>query len=81
MDGEGQVSPNEAPGTQDGPQPDVIEVARGKTVDVITCMINGDTLDVRKMSVETTKVVDGYIVPKHYRREGTREASLLYSGD
>ena len=86
-DHEGQASPSEGASTQDGPEPvsepEVIEVAPGKTVAVITpklvYQINGETKHVYDVPAETTKAIDDFVVPEHYRREGAREASFMHS--
>ena len=86
-DHEGQASPSEEGSTQNNPEPasepEVIEVAPGKTVAVITLKlvykINWKTQHVYNVPAETTKAVDDFFVPKHYRREEAREASLMYS--
>ena len=86
-DDEGQASPSEGASTQDtpepAPEPEVIEVAPGKTVAVITpklvYKILGDTQQVYDVPAETAKAVDDFVVPRGYRREGAREASFMYS--
>ena len=40
---------------------------------------NSLTRDVYELPVETIKAVDGFPVPAGFRREGTREASYMYS--
>ena len=58
-DHEGQAPPSEGVSTRDGPESEVIEVAPGKTMAVITpklvYKINGDTQDVYDVLAETTK--------------------------
>ena len=71
-DHEGQASRSEGASTQDDPEPalepEVIEVAPGKALAVITpklvYKINGDTQDVYDVPAETLRC----------RREGAREA-------
>ena len=57
-DHEGQASPSVGARTHDDPEPEVIEVASGKTVAMITpkivYKINGDTQDVYDVPVEAT---------------------------
>ena len=82
-DHESQASPSEGASTHDGPKPELIEVASGKTVAVITpkivFKINGNTQDMYDVLTEATQAVDDFVVLKRYRREGAREASFMYS--
>ena len=65
--------------THDDLEPEVIEVASGKTVAMITPKLinktNGDTQDVYYVPVETTKTV----LLTCYRRNGAPEASFMHS--
>ena len=55
--------------------------AEKKAVPVIlpAPVYNSLTGDVSELPAETTKAVDGFPVPVGFLREGTREASFMYS--
>ena len=64
------------------PAAEVIDVdAHKKAVPVIlpAPVYNSLTEDVNGLPAETVKAVDGFRVPAGFRREGTREASFMYS--
>ena len=55
---------------------------RGKNAVPVTLpapVYNSLTGDVYVLPAETVKAVDGFPVPAFFRREGTREASYMYS--
>ena len=64
------------------PAAEIIDVdAEHKAVPVIlpAPVYNSFTGDVYELPAETIKVVDGFPAPAGFRRQGTREASFMYS--
>ena len=63
--------------------PELVEVASGNTMTVITPNpvygINRDVQDVHDVPTEITKSIDDFAVPKRCRREGARDGSFVYS--